>query len=122
MNKCNMAIESRISAALLRLPPFREGIDLAPLRSSIRHERYERVEKIKECMTLREENEVLRQTVVAQRIALDAITAWNREGKQELEAQLDALNNQVSALTSERDRYLNALRRLCPSKAREVAV
>lgn len=117
-----MTIESRISAALLRLPPFRDGIDLAPIRSSLNHERYERVEKIKECMALRRENEVLRETVVAQRIALDAITAGNRADQKDLEAQIDALRYQVSALTSERDRYLNALRRLCPSKAREVAV
>ena len=42
-----MNMKERISAALLKIPPFRDGIALAPMRGSVSHERWERVEKIK---------------------------------------------------------------------------
>ena len=115
-------ISTALSSVLLKLPPFRQGIDLAPLRSSIRHERYERVEKIKECMALKEQNRILRETVVAQRIALDSVKAWNTEDVQALHEELSKTRAQLRAVCSERDRYLSALRRFFPGSTREAAV
>lgn len=116
-----MNMKERISAALLKIPPFRDGIDLAPMRGSVSHERWERVEKIRECMTLKEQNRELRETVIKQRIALDALTQANREDAKCMEDQLAALRYQISAISAERDRYRAALRRLFPEQGQEAA-
>ena len=113
--------KERISTALLKLPPFRDGLDFSPLRGSINHERYERLEKIKECMALRQQNTELRETVVKQRIALDALSQAHKEDAKCMEEQLAALQHQVSVLSSERDRYRSALRRLYPGIHQEAA-
>ncbi len=116
-----MNMKERISAALLKIPPFRDGIDLAPMRGSVSHERWERVEKIRECMTLKEQNRELRETVIKQRIALDAITKANREDVRCMEDQLAALRYQISVISAERDRYRAALRRLFSAQSQEAA-
>lgn len=115
-----MNLKERISAALLKIPPFRDGIDLAPMRGSVSHERWERVEKIKECRNLREQNQELRETVIKQRIALDALSQAHREDAKCMEDQLAALRYQVSAVSAERDRYRAAMRRLFPVQSQEA--
>lgn len=116
-----MNLKERISAALLKIPPFRDGIDLAPMRGSVSHERWERVEKIKECRTLREQNQELRETVVKQRIALDALSQAHREDAKCMEDQLAAMRHQVSTISAERDRYRAALCRLFPGQSQGAA-
>lgn len=114
-------LSEKIGAALLKIPPFRDGIELSPLRGSISHERWERVEKIKECLELKRQNQELRETVVKQRIALDALSQAHKEDAQCMEEQLAALRYQVSVITAERDRYRAALRRLFPNQQQEAA-
>ena len=78
--------------------------------------------KIMECIDIRRENEALRETVVKQRIALDALNEAHRHDAKAMEDQMAALRYQVSVISAERDRYRSALSRLFPSQQQEAAV
>ena len=78
--------------------------------------------KIMECIDIRRENEALRETVVKQRLALDALNEAHRHDAKVMEDQMAALRYQVSVISAERDRYRSALRRSFPAYSPEVPV
>lgn len=83
-------------------------------------ERYH--DKVVECSQVKKENIALRETVVAQRIALDALNEAHRQDSKIMEEQMATLQRQVSAITAERDRYRSALRRSFPASSQEALV
>lgn len=72
--------------------------------------------KIMECIDIRRENDALRETVVKQRMALDALNEAHRADARRMTDQVDALRHQVDVLTQERNRYRAVLRRNFPAQ------
>lgn len=73
--------------------------------------------KVMECITVKRENQALRDTIVKQRIALDALNSAHSEDMADAVAILRDLRVRLSEVTAERDRYRDALRRVFPSGA-----
>ncbi len=71
--------------------------------------------KILECIAVKRENQALRDTIVKQRIALEAFNAAHTEDVAEMNASIRNLCIRLSEVTAERDRYRDALRRVFPS-------
>lgn len=76
--------------------------------------------KVMECVGIRKENEALRETVVKQRMALDALNEAHRADARRMTDQVAALRHQVDVLTQERNRYRSALRRSFPTSSQEA--
>lgn len=89
------------------------------LRASLDHERDLRIKKIKECRVLKDENAELWDTVVKQRIALDALQSARMEDSAKMAREIQTVRAQLYAVEAERDRYREALRRAFPG--REIA-
>ena len=77
-------------------------------------------DKVVECISVKRENDALRETVVKQRMALDALNEAHRADTRRMTDQVAALRHQVDVLTQERNRYRSALRRTFPSQAEEA--
>ena len=84
------------------------------LRASLDRERDLRVKKIMECRVLRDENTELWDTVMKQRIALDALQSARMEDRAEMAREIQTIRAQLYAAEAERDRYREALRRAFP--------
>ena len=76
--------------------------------------------KVMECVAIRKENEALRETVVKQRMALDALREANRADSRRMTDQVAALRHQVDVLTQERNRYRAVLRRNFPTQLEAI--
>lgn len=84
------------------------------LRASLDRERDLRIKKIKECRVLSDENAELWDTVMKQRIALDALQSARMEDRAEMAREIQTIRAQLYAVEAERDRYREALRRAFP--------
>lgn len=73
-------------------------------------------DKVVECISVKRENDALRETVVKQRMALDALNEAHRADARRMSDQVAALRHQVDVITQERNRYRAVLRRNFPSQ------
>ena len=88
---------------------------LTPRRiRALNYERDLRVEKIRECIALKDENEKLWEVSVKQRIAIDALQEGHAKDMAEMTKALKKAHEKICALEAERDRYKDALRRAFP--------
>lgn len=83
---------------------------------ALEYERDRRIEKTRECMLLKEENEKLWDISVKQRMALDALQKGHEKDMEEMTAALQKAHEKLSRVEAERDRYKNALRRAFPKE------
>lgn len=77
-------------------------------------------DKVVECISVKRENEALRETVVKQRMALDALNEAHRADARRMTDQVAALRHQVDVLTQERNRYRAVLRRNFPAQMEAI--
>lgn len=77
-------------------------------------------DKVVECISVKRENDALRETVVKQRMALDALNEAHRADARRMTDQVAALRHQVDVLTQERNRYRTVLRRNFPSQLEAI--
>lgn len=85
--------------------------------TALEYEREKRLGKIKECITLKEENEKLFELTVKQRIALDALREGHAKDMAEMTESLRRAYTRLAEVEAERDRYKAALRRAFPKEA-----
>ena len=81
---------------------------------ALEYEHDRRLEKIRECMVLKDENEKLWDMAVKQRIALDALQKGHAQDMAEMTESLRKAHEKLAAAEAERDRYKDALRRAFP--------
>ena len=84
---------------------------------ALEYERDRRIEKIRECILLKEENEKLWEISVKQRLALDALQKGHEKDMEEMLNALKKAQEKIARTEAERDRYKNALRRAFPKEA-----
>lgn len=83
---------------------------------ALNYERELRLDKIKECSFLKEENAKLFDLVVKQRMALETMKEGHAKDMAEMTESLRKAHAKLSAVEAERDRYRDALRRAFPKK------
>ena len=88
---------------------------------ALSYERDKRLEKVKECLTLKDENEKLWDMACKQRIALDAMQKGHAKDMAEMAKALKATHEKLAQVEAERDRYKEALRRAFPGKESKPA-
>ncbi len=86
-------------------------------RAALKYEREQRLDKIKECIALKNENDKLFELTVKQRVALDALREGHAKDMAEMTESLRRAHAQLAAAEAERDRYKAALRRVFPREA-----
>lgn len=87
---------------------------------ALNYERELRLDKIKECSFLAEENAQLFELTVKQRLALDALQKGHEKDMAEMTESLRKAHARIEAVEAERDRYRDALRRAFPAKGAQV--
>lgn len=83
---------------------------------ALNYEIERRVEKTRECMVLKDENEKLWEIAQKQRLALDAMQKGHAKDMAEMASALKATHEKLAQVEAERDRYKAALRRAFPGK------
>ena len=83
---------------------------------ALEYEQDRRLEKIRECMVLKDENEKLWDMAVKQRIALEALQKGHAHDMAEMTESLRKAHEKLAAAEAERDRYKDALRRAFPKE------
>lgn len=84
---------------------------------ALEYERDRRIEKTKECILLKEENQKLWEISVKQRLALDALQQGHEKDMEEMSSALKKAHEKIARVEAERERYKNALRRAFPKEA-----
>lgn len=85
---------------------------------ALNYEREQRLAKVKECMTLKDENEKLWDMTVKQRAALEALQKGHAQDMAEMAESLRKVYGKLAAVEAERDRYKDALRRSFPKEVK----
>ena len=83
---------------------------------ALNYERELRLDKIKECSFLKEENAQLFELTVKQRLALNALQKGHEKDMAEMTESLRKARARLAEVEAERDRYRDALRRAFPKK------
>lgn len=84
---------------------------------ALEYERDRRVQKTRECILLKEENQKLWEISVKQRLALDALQQGHEKDMEEMASALKKAHEKIARVEAERERYKNALRRAFPKEA-----